>query len=237
MRRKFFLLFATLDVVVNFLFTTHAVAQEPLSFSDDSIIVETCDDAWQLVGVIEMYTHTKEDVTIRWDITELKNLTPGEIFLIVDPYQYAPYTMGAFANIWSDTTDILFHMFPDTLLPGDTALIQLGVYDTKDSANTYQLLTTILTYPLSSGSSVIDDNEEIMIYPNPFNFSTTLQIPNDIKYTDLIVYNMMGQIVNRMNITNHQTELYRNNLPEGMYIICLIKDQLIKDTLKVVVRD
>src|SRR5688572_2976119 len=144
MSTKLLLLSVLNFVVVNILFTSRIVGQVPLSFSSDSIIVQSCDDKCQLVGVIEMYKPNKDEATIRWDMTELELLDQLDIFLIIDPIQYVPYTTGAFIHIWDDTTDILFHMCPDTLLPGDTALIQLGVYDTKDSAGTYQLLTTIL---------------------------------------------------------------------------------------------
>ena len=233
MRIKSFLLLA----FVNFLFTSSALSQTLLSFSDDTIVVESCDDKCQLVGIIEMYTHTKEKTRVRWDITKLELLDQLDIFLIIDPIQYVPYTTGAFIHIWNDTTDILFHMCPDTLLPGDTALIQLGVYDTKDSVGTYQLLTTILSCPLSSATIDSEPNEAIRIYPNPFNFSTRLQTRDDLKYTHLNLYNVMGQFVRSVPINSSETEIYRDGLPEGLYFICVMDDQIIRSTVKVVVTD
>ena len=237
MKTKNYFLFVAVIAVINFLFTTKANCQGALSFSSDSIVVESCDDVFQLIGIIKMYTQTKEEVRIRWDITELRSLDPGEVFLIVDPYQYPPYTTGAYTNIHSDTTDILFHMLLDTLLPGDTALFQIGVYDTKDSANTYQLLTTILTCPLASATTPIEPNNKIRIYPNPFNVSTTLQILDNLKFTQIIIYNLMGEVVKTIDINSNETELYRDDLPEGAYLICLMKDHMITSTAKVVVTD
>ncbi|HUR30714.1 MAG TPA: T9SS type A sorting domain-containing protein, partial [Saprospiraceae bacterium] len=70
-----------------------------------------------------------------------------------------------------------------------------------------------------------------------FNFSTKLEIKNDLNCTHLVIYNMIGEVVKTIDIHSPEIELYRDDLPQGLYMICLMENQAIRHTAKVVVSD
>lgn len=68
---------------------------------------------------------------------------------------------------------------------------------------------------------LMDQQNPVEIYPNPFSTSTTIRIKNDqMINSDLIVTDMSGNIVFRKNL-NHNTETLNLNLPGGIYFYLL----------------
>ena len=69
---------------------------------------------------------------------------------------------------------------------------------------------------------------QYFLYPNPFSTQTTLQTDNLFKNVTLTVYNSCGQQVKQLNNISGQTvTLFRDNLPSGLYFLCLTEDNKI----------
>ena len=60
--------------------------------------------------------------------------------------------------------------------------------------------------------------EAIYVYPNPFNTITNFEFVYNTKATQLIVYNINGELVANENVANQtRYQFQRNNLSNGMY--------------------
>jgi hypothetical protein len=91
-----------------------------------------------------------------------------------------------------------------------------------------------------SCSSIEEKGSEntLTIFPNPFNNQTTLQTNFQMKHSNLIVYNSLGQAVKQMNnISGQSVILSRDNLPVGMYFLRLTEDNKTLAVEKMVITD
>lgn len=73
-------------------------------------------------------------------------------------------------------------------------------------------------------NSSIMNQDKILIFPNPFNDFTQIQIVNG-HYSDYIsahILNFQGQIIKELYLRDNHFELPRGNLPSGLYFIKLI---------------
>ena len=103
--------------------------------------------------------------------------------------------------------------------------------DSLGCDNASCLLTT------SISTNGVLKKEEVLIYPNPFCISSTIEItiePN-IKY-DFILYDQFGRVVKEiMNITEKKTIIQKNDLDSGMYFYKAISTGNIIGTGKILV--
>jgi hypothetical protein len=79
--------------------------------------------------------------------------------------------------------------------------------------------------------SVTGTSETVTIYPNPFNTNTTIVIndASQIGNSELRIYNVLGEEVMNMNISQQSTTIETSNLPSGIYLYQLINgSQLIQ---------
>jgi hypothetical protein len=87
----------------------------------------------------------------------------------------------------------------------------------------------------------IDENKTekgVIIFPNPFSSSTTIETDNIFKDATLIVYNLQGQQVKLIkNISGKTVTLHRDYLPMGLYFIHLIQDNKTIKTDKLIITD
>jgi hypothetical protein len=75
-------------------------------------------------------------------------------------------------------------------------------------------------------------------YPNPFSDKTTFRISQKLNHATLTVYNSCGHIVKEIkNISGRKITLYRDKLPNGIYIIRLTQDNAVIATRKLVIID
>jgi hypothetical protein len=73
----------------------------------------------------------------------------------------------------------------------------------------------------------IENNNNVLVYPNPFNSQTKLTISNfnKINYSTLTIYNFLGEKVNSIPVYNkNEVIITRGNLPSGIYIYHLEND-------------
>jgi len=103
-------------------------------------------------------------------------------------------------------------------LPVDAELINNALYVIENGGDLWKI-----TFPLYTGIYEIERTNNLTIYPNPFQNSTTLKFdnPNKLKYS-LTLYNIYGQIVRVINnLTADKIEFERLNLINGIYFIKL----------------
>jgi hypothetical protein len=76
------------------------------------------------------------------------------------------------------------------------------------------------TYPCLDGTTALHEPVSIslQIYPNPFNSTTTLVLPDTRLSGELFVFSILGELVDHRIIEDQHTTLYRGVLPDGIYI-------------------
>jgi hypothetical protein len=80
--------------------------------------------------------------------------------------------------------------------------------------------------------------QQVLIYPNPFNSSTTIQFKPAIINAELNIYNLYGQLVKSIhNISTDNLKINRDNLPGGVYFIRLTCDNKTLFTDKLTITD
>ncbi|MEO8148653.1 MAG: T9SS type A sorting domain-containing protein [Bacteroidia bacterium] len=91
---------------------------------------------------------------------------------------------------------------------------------------------------ITAGFWEINKKENISIIPNPFSSMTTLNVNENLKDATLIIYNLFGQHVKQIkNITGKTITLCRDNLPVGVYFLCLTQDNKTIITDKLIISD
>jgi hypothetical protein len=76
----------------------------------------------------------------------------------------------------------------------------------------------------------------LIVFPNPFSTTTTLQTNINLKSATLSIYNALGQEIKTINnISGKEITLQRDNLPEGIYFIRLTEEDKIVGSGKIIV--
>lgn len=93
----------------------------------------------------------------------------------------------------------------------------------------------IIYYPQDSATTLINcntvdiikisENKSVVVFPNPFNESTTILFDNNMnEIYDLFIYNVTGELVNRVNkISGNKVSIYKKDIGTGMFLACLRK--------------
>jgi hypothetical protein len=218
---------------------TTALYAQVMSFSADTVTREACDSAFYLVGTISIYNLTDELIPLKWEL--IRNSIPvvGYHFLIVDGTQYLSFAQEGFAGLdQHDSIDVYFQYYIGDMSPGDSAIYQILIYSTADSANTDQLLTAILYCPLSTSlSKTMKKEDAAVIYPNPFRSSTTIQLSEEMDHAQLFLYNASGEVVRIIHVDGRIVVIERDNLPSGMYALRILDKGLLKASARLIVID
>jgi len=91
-------------------------------------------------------------------------------------------------------------------------------------------------YSGTTESQTLSDKQKDLFYPNPFSHSTTLITKDILNNATITIYNMQGQAVKQTsNLTGQTITLYRDNLPNGLYYICLTEGNRIIATSKLII--
>ena len=131
-----------------------------------------------------------------------------------------------FDNIISGAYPFGFLISDETFLYGMT---ETGGTHTKGVLFKYQ-------YFGATDIQTLSDNQKDLFYPNPFSFCTTLETKDILNNATMTIYNMLGQEVKKIsNLSGQTITLYRDNLPDGPYYICLTEGNRIITTNKLIV--
>lgn len=123
---------------------------------------------------------------------------------------------------------------PDGTVINNTAHVSLS--NTNNYVASNPTLHTIgKNFIVSSVANVFVENVAVKAYPNPFQEKTTLAVLGvEYPQLELSLYNMAGQLVQQQKSTSNQFEVYRNNLPAGVYIYKITSKQQLINVGKVI---
>jgi uncharacterized delta-60 repeat protein len=97
---------------------------------------------------------------------------------------------------------------------GKIILGGLGAYNETPRRGVARILGTLYL------DILIENVENITIFPNPFSDKATLITNVELENAELTVYNSLGKRVRQINnINGHMVVFQRNNLPMGLYFI------------------
>jgi hypothetical protein len=123
--------------------------------------------------------------------------------------------MSSFNSICYNYVDSSFSMVGD-LHPSDTTF-DYTIFIKTDSLG-------ISTLPLNTNFilNFIENNlilHDLKIYPNPVEDILTIELPSDLDYSDIMIYNIYGQKQTQVKINNTLSILNVAELKTGLYII------------------
>ncbi len=96
------------------------------------------------------------------------------------------------------------------------------------------------SYRCSIITKVGDHEQKINVqaFPNPFSLFTTIKANIELTPATLTMTNIFGQEVRTMvNLYGTEIKVYRNNLPAGIYFLCLKQGKTIISKFKVIIKD
>ncbi|SFN42404.1 Por secretion system C-terminal sorting domain-containing protein [Chryseobacterium oleae] len=78
------------------------------------------------------------------------------------------------------------------------------------------------------------EKQDIKIYPNPVSDYTYVEIGFDFKEADIILYDMGGRQIQRLNTRNKVTKINTQNLVQGAYLVTIKTDTNKTGTAKII---
>ncbi|PJB14253.1 MAG: hypothetical protein CO118_09545 [Flavobacteriales bacterium CG_4_9_14_3_um_filter_32_8] len=136
--------------------------------------------------------------------------------------------------------------------PGDPLLVTDTIWSgggfaicvRKDSVVFTQLSNLyIVVRPWEGRYLSVEENQkskfQVQIYPNPFNYSTTINIINNEQKKinfELKIYDILGNLVLKSEITQQQTKINRGNLLGGIYFYHLINNNELIENGKLIIQ-
>lgn len=205
-------------------------------FSADTVVQESCESFPPPFESIDVINNTDEDILLRWHRTQFYYPYDGSYFLVIDPMQFIPNTyQGQVVLNARDTSEVIFDIFTDLMYPGDSALIQINVYDQSDSINTSRLLTGIKYCSLETSNVVPETDIQLSVFPNPIYHQATIYLSEPDQVNMLVLYSLTGKPVRQIPVTDDDINFSSDDLPGGMYILTAVKDGRTSWMTKVVV--
>jgi hypothetical protein len=157
---------------------------------------------------------TKITANINSNNWAMQLATDGKIYIAGSGRQYLaainnPNSLGTGCN-YQDSAIYLNGKICHTGLP--------NFIDSYDYENTKLNICTV------SNDEDLPDNDFI-IYPNPFSYSTTIYSSEPLQNTMVCIYNSLGQVVNQIQgIYGQSAIINRNNLPAGLYFYKIVEN-------------
>ena len=202
------------------MFGVNSILSQPLQFSTDTAILNSCDTRPPEVARHYIYNTTDEAIGLGWNRTIFQVPEESNYLMILDGIQYFPYVSKGMRYMDAhDSIDLIFSFWHDTLVPGDSVIVQIIVYDMEDSLNTAHKLTFIQHCPLQTSRLEPLSNDQIVVFPNPVLDEMTIKIGGHIEATSLILYTLTGESIMRWPITSHEITLPRDGIPGGLYFM------------------
>lgn len=97
-----------------------------------------------------------------------------------------------------------------------------------------------LKYDNTGMVSIKEENRQkkFRIYPNPSSSLAVLELTGDFESATLSVYNNEGQLIKQVNnISGKSFRFNQDNIPSGIYFLCLTQDNRILGTEKLIITD
>jgi hypothetical protein len=198
--------------------------QPMLTFPQDTIIAEGCEDLWALDTRLFGLNLTHEPFRLYW--WETQETYPGEGFtgLIIDGLQYPPSLHGGSVLLdGEDSVEVVFALYPEhPLSPGDTILYQIVVLNREDSLGTAMLLTCVVVCPETTRTDEAEQQPGISIFPNPSNGDITLFSDAISPGNRFDIYTLSGRRLHSLPAAEAGSRIDVHDLSAGAYIVCLV---------------
>jgi len=123
---------------------------------------------------------------------------------------------------WYEDGVLIFDGTTYSAGPGINDLLKMGV-------TYYFVVSTSRHGDLRSTDKVLTeyiDIAAILAYPNPLRSGDLLTVENITEGSPIMIYNMMGALVQRFIATGETTTFQINNLPSGVYIVRTINGEV-----------
>lgn len=218
-------LLSSVIYLIFFLFCcVNSILSQRLIFSKDTVVQESCESFPPPFESIDVINNTDEDLLLEWNTTDYDYPYDGSYFLIIDPIQYIPNTpQGQVLLSARDTTQIIFHIFTDAMLPGDSAFVQITVHDDDDTIHPTHVLTAIKYCPLQTGNVGPLSDIQFRVSPNPIYHSGTIYIPEPSPTALLVLYTFTGNPIWQIPASDYDIHFTTDDLPGGMYYLALVR--------------
>ena len=228
---RFFLFVLILLSSANF------ISAQRIIFFGDSAVVNSCENRPPDIDSHKIYNNTDETIVLRWKRTQLQIPAESDFLMILDGIQYFPlFSEGVKSFYAHDTIEIIFSFWHDTIIPGDSVIIQVILYDEDDSLNTVHYQTVIQHCPLQTSSADPASSNQLVVFPNPILSEATILVPEH-QATTLVLFATTGEILRQIPITQNEITFSRAGLPGGMYYIGMQQEGQMVGIIKVVVVD
>lgn len=220
-----------------FLSCSNFISAQSLIFSGDSAIVISCENRPPDIDSHKIYNTTDETIGLRWKRTLFQLPAESDFFMIFDGAQYPPFVYEGIRGISAhDSVDIIFQFWHDTLVPGDSVIVQIMVYDEEDSLNTVHHLTVIQHCPLQTNNAEPEPENLLEVFPNPILTEATILVPGN-QATTLVLFSTTGEILRQIPVPQNEITFSREGLSAGMYYIGMQQEGRLVGITKVVVVD
>jgi carboxypeptidase D len=174
--------------------------------------------------VIEDYKSSRKAVTVTVNPSPTANFT-----YVLNPANNGEVT---FTNTSADATSYSWDFADASGTSIDTSPVytftSTGVYDVELTSTNLECGDdiTIIQVSVTVDTLIVNDNEleAINIYPNPFNNSVTLNLPNEFDLQNIVIYlyDLRGRIISTSPIINSNNSILLNNLNKlstGSYLL------------------
>lgn len=139
------------------------------------------------------------------------------------------YTYNVYRNDELIAENVIGGNFTDENVPDGNYCYTV----TAKCPHNYESLPTEYTCTAVSVNSYEDRNSHLNIFPNPVSQTLTIE-GNDITQIDF--YNIAGQLINSMPISNSHATINVSNFAEGIYFIKAIANNKVIDIKKIIVQ-
>lgn len=214
-----------------------AVSQD-LIFSNDTAIIISCENIPPAIDSHWIYNTSDQGIALRWQRVE--NQIPDESFylMIFNGVQYPPFTNQGLQFVDAhDSTNIIFEFWHTHIVPGDSVILRIKIYDESDSLNTTHYQTVIQYCPLQTSNADPTSQSHLSVYPNPVQQKATVILPAFQNTSLLVLYSMTGHIVRQLPVTTSEMVIERDGLPNGMYFLTVVQEGRIIHMSKLAIAD
>lgn len=214
-----------------------AVSQD-LIFSNDTAILISCEKTPPKIDSHWIYNTSDHDITLRW--LRVQNQIPDESFylMIFNGTQYPPFTNQGIQHLDAhDSTNIIFEFWHTDIVPGDSAILRIKVYDESDSIHTTHYQTVIQHCPLQTSHKDPISEPGLLVFPNPIHDVATILLDEFLPNARLLLTSTTGKIVSKIPVTNNEILFSSNGIPAGMYFLSVVQNGYVIHMTRVVIAE
>ncbi len=208
-----------------FLAITTGINAQDLTISPDPVIKELTVADEDVYISFTINNNTSTDKVVYWDFVSTNSPEEWELYICDNNLCYTPAVtscpcnkpnvlLGNSSNVWK------MNIIPNGV-PG-TGVVELRLIDECESTTTAMDIPITFMVEETTSTSFGDLNNNINIYPNPS--SQNINIKEDAEVKEIIIYNLIGKKIRRVNHTIGQSHDI-SDLDRGIYLIRMLNKE------------